>query len=249
MLSFMGGLLLLAVQGAPNLPQTAPVVQEGVRFEQKITKKVSGNFLLSLPKEYAKRGRTRYPLVIFLHGSGERGSDLNMVKKHGPPKLVEQGKEFPFVVCSPQCPEGERWSTDTLNGMLDYLLKTYRIDRDRVYLTGLSMGGFGSWTWVAENPERFAAVVPICGGGDPKSVERFKSVPLWAFHGVKDPVVPVDATTRMIDALKAIGANPKLTLYPEAGHDSWTETYNNPELWEWLLKQTRHKPAENEEIR
>ena len=208
MFSLLAMAVVLGQQGVP----VASSAQEPVHFEKEIVKKVMGNFLLSLPKEYSKKRRERFPLVIFLHGAGERGSDLNLVKKHGPPKLIEQGKEFPVIVCSPQCPEGERWSVDTLNGMLDYLIKKYRVDVDRVYLTGLSMGGYGSWDWVAHNPERFAAVVPICGGGDPKTVESFKHVPIWAFHGMKDPVVPMERTTQMIDALKATGAEPKLTL-------------------------------------
>ncbi len=249
MLSVMGLVLTLALLGTPANQQGVPPAQESIRFEKEIVKKikVEGNFLLYLPKEYAKKGREHFPLIIFLHGSGERGSDLELVKKHGPPKLVEAGKDFPFIICSPQCPEGQGWSLDMLNGMLDYLLKKYRVNADRVYLTGLSMGGYGSWAWVAQNPERFAAVAPICGGGDPKTVGSFKKIPLWAFHGMKDGAVPVERSIQMIDALKAVGASPKLTLYPEAGHDSWTESYNNPELYEWFLKQVRPKPIEGTE--
>lgn len=237
---FVGLMLSLSLMGSPVQGQATP--QEPVRFEQEIKKKVNGNFLLYLPKEYAKK-REKYPLIIFLHGSGERGDNLEMVKKHGPPRLVSEGKEFPFIIASPQCPDGQGWSLDTLNGMLDYLIKKYRVDVDRVYLTGLSMGGFGSWAWAASNPERFAAIAPICGGGDPKTVEKFKHIPIWVFHGGKDTAVPVQRSQQMVDALKAAGTEPKFTLYPEAGHDSWTETYNNAELYKWFLQFTRKKTA------
>jgi predicted peptidase len=237
---FVSLMLSLSLLGSPTQGQTTP--QEPIRFEQEIKKKVSGHFLLYLPKEYTKK-REKYPLILFLHGAGERGSNLEMVKTHGPPRLVAEGKEFPFIIASPQCPEGQGWSIDTLNGMLDYLIKKYRIDVDRVYLTGLSMGGFGSWAWAASNPERFAAIAPICGGGDPKTVEKFKHIPVWVFHGDKDTTVPPIRSQQMVDALKAAGAEPKYTLYPEAGHDSWTETYNNAELYAWFLQFTRKKPT------
>ena len=203
------------------------------------------NYLLYLPESYPK-SRKRWPLMLFLHGAGERGNDLEKVKMHGPPKLIaKEGKEFPFILVSPQCPEGEWWSSDreiaALNALLDDIEARYRVDVDRVYVTGLSMGGFGAWGLAVDNPGRFAAIAPICGGGDPARAERIKHLPVWAFHGAKDDTVPLKASQDMVDALKKAGGNVRFSVYPEAGHDLWTETYNNPEIYEWLLKQKRAK--------
>lgn len=162
-----------------------------------------------------------------------------MVKRHGPPKLIAQGKQFPFVIVSPQCPMGENWSPETLNALLDEITGKYAIDKDRVYVTGLSMGGYGTWRLAQEYPDRFAAIAPICGGGDPNKVDRIKRLPAWIFHGAKDPVVPVKEAQQMADALKAAGGDVTLTIYPEAEHDSWTQTYDNPELYTWLLRHRR----------
>ena len=142
------------------------------------------------------------------------------------------------MVISPQSARGG-WNPDTLNALLDEVLAKYKVDPDRVYLTGLSMGGFGSWELGTSIPERFAAIAPICGGGKPSQAARLKDVPVWAFHGAKDRVVPIARTEAMIKALKDAGCEPKFTVYPEAGHDSWTETYNNPELYKWFLEHKR----------
>jgi predicted peptidase len=134
-----------------------------------------------------------------------------------------------------------------LNQLLDQVEQELKVDKSRVYLSGLSMGGYGSWRYAAANPERFAAVVPICGGGEPdKWAESLTKVPIWAFHGAKDEVVPLARSQDMVDAVKEAGGEIKFTVYPEARHDSWTETYNNPEVYEWLLKH-RRKPADGEQ--
>jgi predicted peptidase len=129
--------------------------------------------------------------------------------------------------------------------LLDEVQSKYKVDPDRVYLTGLSMGGFGTWETATQYPERFAAIVPICGGGRPYTVARLKNLPTWVFHGEKDNVVPIKRSEEMVDALKKAGGDVKFTRYPEAGHDSWTETYNNPELYDWFLKHTRGQKAES----
>ncbi len=246
------GLLALgAMTGALLLPigaraQTAGS-QSSVDFKKQIVKTLAVKYLLYLPDDYGKDAQQKWPLMIFLHGSGESGDDLEKVKAHGPPKLIAAGKAFPFIVVSPQSPGGG-WNTETLNAMLDDLLKTRAIDEDRVYLTGLSMGGFGTWAWAQENPERFAAIAPICGGGLAWRARRLQNVPTWAFHGVKDPTVPVRASEEMVDAMKKANAlEVKLTEYPEAGHDSWTVTYNNPELFAWFLQHTRPDNAKKAE--
>jgi predicted peptidase len=239
----VAGLALCVVVGMSPLrasaaeeAKAAAGKQAPQKFERTI--KIELEYLLYLPKDYDQK--ESWPLLLFLHGAGERGEDLNKVKFHGPPKLIAAGKEFPFIVVSPQCPTRSRgWQPFELSALLDDLTQKYKVDKDRLYVTGLSMGGFGTWALAAYSPDRFAALVPICGGGDPNTARRFAHVPIWVFHGAKDPTVPLSASERMVEALKKAGVTPKFTVYPDAGHDSWTEAYNNPELYEWLLQQKR----------
>jgi len=199
-------------------------------------------YLLYVPADYAT-GEKPWPLVLFLHGAGERGDDLEAVKKHGPPRLIGEGKTFPFLCVSPQCPKESWWDrperTAALAALLDHLQATLRVAPDRVVLTGLSMGGFGTWALASAEPKRFAALAPICGKGDPAKAGLIAHIPTWVFHGAKDPLVPVTFSEAMVEALKQAGGDPKFTVYPEAKHDSWTETYANPKFWEWLLAQRR----------
>ncbi|MBO9152118.1 dienelactone hydrolase family protein [Chitinophaga sp. GCM10012297] len=198
------------------------------------------NYLLALPEGYAAGTAKKWPLVLFLHGSGESGNDLEKVKVHALPKLLEEGKKFPFIVVSPQS-SGFGWDAEQLYRLLLDIKKKYRVDDDRVYLTGLSMGGFGTWSLAARHPETFAAIAPICGGGNPEEAWKMRYLPVWCFHGAKDNVVPITASQRMITALKPFRSEVKFTVYPEAGHDSWTETYNNDSLYTWLLSHSRHQ--------
>jgi len=198
------------------------------------------NYLLYLPKNYAQE--TRWPVLLFLHGSGERGDNIEKVKMHGPPKLIAQGQKFPFIVVSPQCPADKWWEPIELVALLDEVSRKYKVDEDRIVVTGLSMGGFGTWSLAHYAPERLAAIAPICGGGEAYWARRLARLPVWAFHGAKDPGVPLKRSQEMVDALKKQKADPspKFTIYPNAKHDAWTETYNNPELYKWLLKQKRN---------
>lgn len=220
----------LAADDAPRRAQ-----QEKV-FEKEITIKVKLKYLVSPPESY-ERSEKKWPLILFLHGAGESGNDLAKVKAHGLAKVVEGRKDLPFVIVSPQSP-GRGWNVDTLNALLDQVESDYRIDKSRVYLTGLSMGGFGTWALAEAYPGRFAAIAPICGGGDPTKADRLKGVPIWAFHGAKDRTVALARSEEMVKAVNEAGGSAKLTIYPDAGHDSWTETYDNPKLYEWFLEHT-----------
>jgi predicted peptidase len=215
--------------------QPSPGKQQAQKLERTI--KVTMGYLLYLPKDYAQKDS--WPLLLFLHGAGERGDDLDRVKIHGPPKLIQAGKDLPFIVLSPQCPTGRWWQPQELSVLLDEIVEKYKVDKDRIYVTGLSMGGFGTWALAAFSPDRFAALVPICGSGDSSTVRRFARLPIWVFHGAKDPVVPLSSSEKMVEALKALKSNVKFTVDPEAGHDSWTKAYADPELYEWLLQQKR----------
>jgi predicted peptidase len=228
------GLLL----STPAQPAAAPN-QQASHFEKKITITAKLDYLLSLPADYGQSHK-RWPLVVFLHGAGESGSDLEKVKTHGPPKIVESKGPFPFILVSPQCP-GRGWNVDVVNAFVDEITKKFRVDKDRVYLTGLSMGGYGTWALAAAHPEKFAAIAPICGGGNVADAPKLGTLPIWVFHGAKDPTVPVKRSEEMVEAIKAAGGDPKLTIYPEALHDSWTVTYDNPEFYQWLLAQKRVK--------
>ncbi|RCJ25174.1 phospholipase [Nostoc minutum NIES-26] len=216
--------------------------------QEKVTSTGTYNYLLFLPK--VLRQDTSYqhieakqqlllPAIVFLHGAGERGSNLEDVKRQGLAKIAEEQPNFPFIVISPQCPPSQSWSVERLSPLLDEAIASYPIDRDRIYLTGLSMGGYGTWRWAAAEPERFAAIAPICGGDNPMKARNLQNLPVWAFHGAQDRVVPLRESEIMVSALKDCGGNVKFTVYPEAGHDSWTQTYNNPELYEWFLQHRR----------
>lgn len=205
------------------------------------------NYLLHLPEGYDADADKRWPVILFLHGAGERGGELEKVFVHGPPKLARKDPKFPFIVIAPQTPAGGRWHASQLIALLNNVTSDHAADPKRVYLTGLSMGGYGSWELGAAHPERFAAVAPVCGGGTTidirlaRRVENhpLKSLPVWAFHGAKDSVVPLSESERMIEAFRKIGNdNVKLTVYPEANHDSWTATYDNPKLYEWFLSHS-----------
>ena len=200
------------------------------------------NYLVYLPPEYNTSDETKWPLILFLHGAGERGDSLNRVKRHGPPKLVEEGKDFEFIIISPQCPARQWWSAELLNRLLDEVIGKYRVDEERIYVTGLSMGGFGTWDLASEYPQRFAAIAPICGGGHPELAWNMRHLPVWVFHGAKDEVVSIGLSDIMVKSLKKYNNKVKYTVYPEATHDSWTETYDNPELYEWFLQNKKFKP-------
>ena len=199
--------------------------------------------VVTLPSGYLRAPAARWPLLLFLHGSGERGADLEAVKMHGPPKLVALGAEWPLVLVSPQLEAGDRWSPADLHALVNLLKARLRIDPQRVLATGLSLGGMGVWNWAASYPQDLAAIAPVCGFGDPaifaKSVCRALSVPVRAYHGAADTVVPLAAQQASVDALRACGGTVEFIVYPGVGHNAWDPAYNDPELLPWLLRQRR----------
>lgn len=187
-----------------------------------------------------------WPLILFLHGSGERGDDLALIEREGLPRRLAEGVSLPCMVAAPQCPAESDWElqSDALLALLDDLQARHPVDPDRIYLTGLSMGGRGAWLLALLRPERFAAVAPICGrrpgplrpGEIPAPLAR---LPIWAFHGARDTVVPVTETETIVAGLRAAGSDVRCTIYPDADHDSWTTAYAEPEMLPWLLAQRR----------
>jgi predicted peptidase len=231
-----------AAFGQDDMPR-----QTAQSFERPISRTVRAKYLRFLPKGYDAQSPRRWPLMLFLHGIGERGRDPWKVKAHGPPKVAETMTNFPFILVSPQCPNGEWWSNDVLEALLDEVIATHNVDTGRVYLTGSSMGGFGAFALALCAPERFAAVAPVCGGGTPfppmgfdaRRKAALQALPFWVFHGDQDTAVPLEESERMVKALKKFGCEVKFTVYPGVGHDAWTRTYENPELYEWFLSHRR----------
>jgi predicted peptidase len=212
-------------------------------FLDRVFKDASGaeaRYILFIPHDY--KGDRPYPLILFLHGAGETGTDGKKQAAVGlGPAIRKQEKSFPFIAVFPQS-QKRTWQADSDDGrralaILDLVQKEYKVDAKRVYLTGLSMGGYGTWSLAARHPERWAAIAPICGGGDPKQAVKIKHIPCWCFHGDADKAVPVTRSREMIEALKAAGGQPKYDEYPGVSHNSWDRAYGTKELYEWLLKQ------------
>lgn len=208
------------------------------RIETQIVTSVAYNLLVYVPQKYNAEEK-RWPLIVFLHGSGERGNDPHKLKIHSLPKILDSSGEFPFIVVSPQCPDNERWNADGLNAMLDEVIAGLPVDTNRIYLTGLSMGGFGTWKFAIAYPQRFAAIAPVCGWSHLEDVGVLKDKPVWVFHGAKDEVVPPFESEKMVEFLKKRGSTKvKFTMCPDANHNAWDQTYANPELYEWFLQHS-----------
>ena len=197
------------------------------------------DFLAYTPSSYDKDTAKKWPLVIFLHGSGERGSQVNLVRKNGLPFELDRRGDTPYIMIAPQCPANTRWDVDVLDALLTDLIKSYRVDEKRVVITGLSLGGMGSWEWASAHPERFAGMIPVCGRVDPAKTISLKGMPIWAFHGDKDGAVKIEGHIAAIEAAKKNGAEVKFTVYPGVGHNSGEKAYAEPELEGWILARGR----------
>ena len=204
-------------------------------------RKILVNYLIYLPDEY--QNDKTWPLVVFLHGAGEKGNDLEKVRRTSLPTLAEQGRDFPFVLVSPQCPKDSIWEPERVLALIEHICSDWPIDQQRVYLIGYSMGGYGTWQTAAVEPDRFAAIVPIAGGGNSEEAEKLVDLPIWVFHGNADKCVPLKASQEMVEAVRAAGGNPKLTIFEQAGHGIATKTFTKEELWDWLLAQRREAPT------
>lgn len=231
-------------------------------YEARVYKNDAGqtlNYRLLIPKDYSPAGTEKFPLVLFLHGAGERGDDNKKQLVHGTREFATEANrtKYPCFVIAPQCPNDKKWaevdwSSDThkqpaedsislklTRELMKSLEKEFRIDDKRLYVTGLSMGGYGTWDMITRTPDLFAAAIPICGGADETTADRITKLPVWAFHGDKDGAVKPERSRRMIAAIEKAGGKPKYTEYPGVGHDSWTQTYANPEVMAWLFAQKR----------
>jgi predicted peptidase len=226
--------------GIPTTVRSAASLRAG-HADVSVHLRAQMRFWLYLPTGHGT-GSEVWPAVFFLHGSGERGSDLQRVKAHGLPKLIAQGKSFPFVVVSPQVDEGGAWDPHWLHGLLELLKVRLRIDADRVCATGLSMGGHGAWDWACTYPADLAGIAPVCGYGNPLRACQMRDVPVRAYHGADDDVVPVAAQQKMVDAVRACGGSAEMVVYPGIGHDAWNPAYEDPQLYRWLLAQRRARP-------
>jgi len=232
----------VVLTGSPQLPAAEPVA--GQQIETKLDTSDSGTieYLLYLPEDYDSTDQ--WPLMLFLHGRGESYGPLSLVAKWGPPRMAARGDELPLIVVSPQCPRKDSWFSpqqqQRLLELLDAVTESLKVDEDRIYLTGLSLGGYGSWRLAADHPDRFAAVVPICGGGNPKDAESLKTLPIWVFHGTDDRAVNFGKSREMVDAIKQAGGESiRFTDLEHFGHNSWSAAYATPELFKWMLNQRR----------
>lgn len=221
-------ILLLAV-GGPLLANSPELPAKKVHYE----------YLTYLPQNYDSTRHTQYPLLIYLHGSSVKGNDLNKVRRYGLPYFLDRGKKLDYLVVAPQCPWGKRWSSENwLDSMLEELDVKYQIDKDRIYLTGISLGGFGTWELANLYPNTFAAIAPVCGGGKPEYADHIYHLPTWVFHGVQDKLVSVFRADQMVDELKKYDACVKYTRYRNKGHNLH-RVFDNDELYQWFSQFTR----------
>ena len=258
----VGGLFLCSLAHAQK-PEPKPDLGKLLDKLTFTKDKASLPYRLLKPDGYDKDGKDRFPLVVFLHGAFGRGTDNKKQLRSGVEEFAtdQARKKHPCFLAIPQCPPDKQWTnvgwfdgkrnvplaksptepSALVLDLIDTVASEYRIDKDRIYLTGVSMGGYGTWDLVSRRPELFAAAIPISAGGDPSQAEKLAKLPIWAFHGGADPLVPVERPRDMIVAIKKAGGEPKYTEYKGIGHDAWTPTYRNTEVLDWLFEQKKGK--------
>lgn len=225
-------LFLLVFITTNSFSQLKPFQTSTVRNEKM-------QFFLYTPKQ----DQEKYPLVVFLHGGGQSGNEIDSVRTHGLPKLITEGRDFPFYVFAPQNPyKNGLWDDRLIDKMVDNLIDSLKIDTDRIYLTGLSRGGYGVWSMAINHPQKYAAMISVCAATIPMTYLNSRTaLPVWFFHGKKDNIVSVQQTIEAYDKLKTLNPDVKITIYPEANHDSWTKAFENDEVYEWLLTHGLNK--------
>lgn len=236
-------ILLPGRVGRTQPPATPQFNQQEKVLSRPVEPAHGGHYLLYLPDEYDNDLKRRWPVLLYLHAADARGANPNLLEQEGLPYIIRTGMKLPFIVVAPLCPLDNWWDSrselESNNYLLDEIIANYRADDGRIYLTGWSMGGAGAWKMASERPERFAAVAPLSGRAQLKYIPQLRTVPIWAFHGTDDPIVPPLESQKMVNALKAAGGNAHITLLKDAGHDIWGEVYGNSKLYDWLLGFSR----------
>ena len=243
----LGGMYMLTkMHHAVAQPDATPIKTGYTthKFAKVEPVKLKSDYLLFLPEDYGTPGK-KFPVILFLHGSAERGCNPDKLKEFGPFTQVARDSRFPFIIVGPVCPPNKWWSdaevTLSVMAMLDKICTDYAVDRDRIYLTGLSMGGFGTWSLAEQYPNTFAAIAPVSGGGNPYRAKEIKHIPAMIFHGQNDRNVPVWQAQQMAMSLTQVGGDAKLLVYPNASHNIWGQVYSRSQLYEWFMEHT--KPA------
>lgn len=200
-------------------------------------------YYLYYPERYENKKEGKFGLLLFLHGGGDAGDSLSRIKSSGPPKLIAQGKQFPFLILAPQNPfEKKWWNTRAVMQLLDTIVENNRVDKKRIYLTGLSRGGGAAWELAVQYPKKFAAMAVVCGMSPlPYAAWIDKKMPIWVFHGEEDKSIPISESEEMVNRLKGMGYDVQFTRYKGVGHNSWVKAYNTEELYEWFMAQEREE--------
>lgn len=212
-----------------------------IEDEQKVAVTENLRYYLYFPKAYEAEPDKEFGLLLFLHGGGESGADLQEIKKNGPPRLLAEGKQLPFLVLAPQNPHKKKfWNIHAVNQLLDSVVEQYRVDPRRIYLTGLSRGGSAAWDMAVQYPSKFAALAVVCGmAPTPYAHWLDKQMPIWVFHGAQDPIIPVSESDIMVEKLQEMQYDVRYSRYEGVGHNSWEKAYTTEELYQWLHKQKR----------
>ncbi len=207
------------------------------KLQTTVTENLS--YYLYYPKAYQKKTKEKFPLLLFLHGGGEAGDSLAAIKRNGPPKMIVEGKQFPFLILAPQNPYQKKWwNTRAVHQLLDTIIANNRIDKRRIYLTGLSRGGGAAWEMAVQYPDKFAAMAVVCGMAPlPYASWINKQMPIWVFHGEEDKSIPISESETMVKRLEQMGYDIKFTRYPGVGHSSWIQAYQTEQLYDWFMKQ------------